>query len=45
MVSRRPDESLPFPHGQRRTAAFSPPSESFWADEGAQLTDLKEVAP
>ncbi|HJA75868.1 MAG TPA: HAMP domain-containing protein [Candidatus Desulfovibrio gallistercoris] len=44
MVSRRPDESQP---SRVDTAAppHFPPSESFWADEGTQLTDLKEVAP
>ena len=44
MVSRRPDESLPSRTDSAAPPHF-PPSESFWADEGAQLTDLKEVAP
>ena len=44
MVSRHPDENLPSRADSAAPPHF-PPRESFWADEGAQLTDLKEVAP
>ena len=44
MVSRHPGESQPSRPDSAAPPHF-PPSESFWADEGAQLTDLKEVAP
>lgn len=44
MVSRHPDENPPSRADSAAPPHF-PPSESFWADEGAQLTDLKEVAP
>lgn len=44
MVSRRSDDSLPSRTDNAAPPHF-PPSESFWADEETQLTDLKEVAP
>lgn len=44
MVSRRSEENLPSRVDNAAPPHF-PPSESFWADEGRQLTDLKEVAP
>lgn len=44
MVSRHPGESQPSRPDSAAPPHF-PPSESFWADEGSQLTDLKEVAP
>lgn len=44
MVSRRSDDNPP-PLTDNAAPPHFPPSESFWADEETQLTDLKEVAP
>ncbi|WP_346667678.1 ATP-binding protein [uncultured Desulfovibrio sp.] len=44
MVSRRPDDAPP-PLTDNAAPPHFPPSESFWADEETQLTDLKEAAP